>query len=129
MTICDYQILEYSPSETRTQGIPLILILRLHVLDSYQVTSYILRDWEKKIGAAAEGELEDVEILLKDLQHHSRKENYVATFFDRLSRLSVGPIRAFVSGSSSMDDLEEVTRVFFEKPDKTSPWRDSFEEI
>jgi hypothetical protein len=99
------------------------------VLDSYALTSYVLQGWETKIKATSESDFADVEIFLKDLQYHGRKRDYVASFFDRLGGLSVGPIRTFVSGSCSLGDLDEVIQSFFDHPRGTSSWRQYFDEL
>ena len=99
MKPCDYQILEYTNSELRTHGVPFIVVLRIHLQDSFALTGYVLRNWEAKIEAASKSELDDVEDFLEDLRHHSRTaQTSGSSFFGRLDNLSVGPIRAFVSG-------------------------------
>ena len=103
------------------------MVLRLHALDSYTLTSYVLRDWEAKIDFASKSELGEVEVFLRDLRNHCRKQDSVTPFFDGLDGLSVGPIRAFVSGSCSIQDLDVVIQVFFdEKTYGSSSWREHF---
>jgi hypothetical protein len=105
------------------------VVVRRHALDSYSLTSYVLRDWEKKIGAASVCELGDVDVFLKDLRHHSRKQDSGASFFDGLDGLSVGPIRAFVSGSCSIQDLDAVIQAFFDETHGSSSWREHFDNL
>ena len=103
------------------------MALRLHALDSYTLTSYVLRDWETKIDFASKSDLVEVEIFLRDLWNHCREQESVTSFFDGLDGLSVGPIRAFVSGSCSIQDLDVVIQVFFdEKTYGSSSWREHF---
>src|ERR1700688_4164529 len=107
MTPCDYQILEYTNSELRTHGVPFIVILRFHMQNSYTLTGYVLQNWEAKIEVGSEGELSDVEVFLEDFRHPSRTSpSSDARFFDRLNGLSVGPLRAFVSGSCFVQELD-----------------------
>ncbi len=127
MTPCDYQILEYTNSELRIHGVPFIVILRFHMKNSYALTGYVLQNWEGRIEVGAEGELGDLEVFLEDLQHHCRTfSSSDARFFDRLNGLSVGPLRAFVSGSCLVTDLDSVIPLFFETVD-SSAWQSSFD--
>jgi hypothetical protein len=128
MTPCDYQILEYTDSELRTHGIPFIVILRFHIQNSYPLTGYVLRDWKTKIEAVSQCEIGDVEVFLEDLRHHScTSPASGAGFFDRLEGLSVGPIRAFVSGSCLVHELDAVVPMFFEEEFGLLSWQRSFE--
>jgi hypothetical protein len=125
MTRCDYQILEYTNSELRTHGVPLIVILRLHMQNSYALTGYVLQNWKNKIEAISERELGDVEAFLEDLRYYSRtSEPAGARFFDRLNSLSVGPLRAFVSGSCFVQELDTVLPMFFDGAIEPSSWQD-----
>jgi hypothetical protein len=128
MRPCDYQILEYTNSELRTHGVPFIVVLRIHLQDSFALNGYVLRNWRAKIEAASECELDDVENFLQDLRHHSRTSKTPgASFFDQLDNLSVGPVRALVSGSCLLSDLETVLPMFFEGELQTSTWQTSFD--
>jgi hypothetical protein len=128
MPPCDYQILEYTNSELRTHGVPFIVILRFHMHNSYALTGYVLQNWEAKIGVASEGELSDVEVFLEDLRHHSSASQLSgARFFDRLNGLSVGPLRAFVSGSCFVQELDTVLPMFFDGQVELSAWQRSFD--
>jgi hypothetical protein len=130
MKLCDYQILEYTITELRTHGIPFVVVLRLHALDSYALNGYVLRDWRKRIGAPSNSELEDVEIFLKDLRHHcGNQDSDTSLLFDGLDRLSVGPIRAFVSGSCSIQDLDAEIQKFLDETFGSSFWRDHFDTL
>jgi hypothetical protein len=130
MTPCDYQILEYTNSELRTNGVPFIVILRLHTQNSYTLTGYVLRNWEAKIEATSEGELSDVEVFLEDLRHHSRTSPSSDThFFDRLNGLGVGPLRAFVSGSCLVQELDTLLPMFFDGQVGLSGWQRSFDVV
>jgi hypothetical protein len=128
MTPCDYQILEYTNSELRTHGVPFIVILRFHMKNSYTLTGYVLQNWEAKIEVSSEGELGDVEVFLEDLRHHCRTlSSPDARFFDRLNGLSVGPLRAFVSGSCLVTELDTVLPMFFDGQVGLSAWQRSFD--
>jgi hypothetical protein len=128
MTPCDYQILEYTNSELRTHGVPFIVILRFHMQDSYALTGYILQNWEAKIEVTSEGELSDVEVFLEDLRHHSRTSPSSDTrFFDRLNGLGVGPLRAFVSGSCLVQELDTLLPMFFNGQVGLTGWQRSFD--
>ena len=129
MTFCDYQVLEYTTSELRTHGVQFIVVLQLHARDSYTLTSYVLRDWETKIGVVSKRELSDIENLLNDLRHHSRRQDSDGSFFKTLEVLNVGTIRAFVSGSCSLQDLDTVVQVFFDETGDGARWRDHFDNL
>jgi hypothetical protein len=89
-----------------------------------------LRNWETKIETASKCELSDVEVLLEDLRHHSRTSSSSgASFFDRLDGLSVGPVRAFVSGSCLVHELNTVLRMFFVNEFWLASWQLSFDII
>jgi hypothetical protein len=129
MKLCDYQILQYTTTELRTHGVPFVVVLRLHALDSYALNGYVLRDWRIKIDAQSKSELEDVEIFVKDLRHHCRNKDLDASLFDSLDRLSVGPIRVFVSGSCSIQDLDAEIQMFLDETFGSSFWRDHFDTL
>ena len=130
MTSCDYQILEYTTSELQTHGVPFIVILRIHTQNSFTLTGYLLRNWRVKMGAPPREELSDVEVLLDDLRFHCREEYFSDTgFFDRLQKLSVGPIRAFASGSCQSNELDTIVPMLFDGLIPTLNWRESFESI
>jgi hypothetical protein len=129
MKRCDYQILAYTSTELRTHGVPFVVVLRLHTLDSYALNGYVLRDWRKKTGAPSKSELEDVEIFLKDLRNYCRNEDSGTPLFDGLKRLSVGPIRAFVSGSCSIQDLDAEIQMFFDDTCGSTFWREHFDAL
>jgi hypothetical protein len=125
MTRCDYQILEYTNSELRTHGVPLIVILRLHMQNSYTLTGYVLQNWKNRLEAVSERELGDVEAFLEDFRHYSRtSDSSGARFFDSLNGLSVGPLRAFVSGSCFVQELDTVLPMFFDGAIEPSSWQD-----
>jgi hypothetical protein len=130
MTPCDYQILEYTNSELRTHGVPFIVILRFHMQNSYALTGYVFRNWKAKIEVTSEGELRDVEVFLEDLRHHSRASPSSDTrFFDRLNGLGVGPLRAFVSGSCLVQELDTVLPMFFDDQVGLLGWKRSFDVV
>jgi hypothetical protein len=130
MRTCDYQILEYTDSELRTHGVPFIVILRFHTRNSSTLTGYVLQDWKTKIEIASQCELDDVEVFLEDLRHHSRTSPVSgAGFFERLDGLSVGPVRAFVSGSCLVHELDTVLPMFFTEEFELSSWQRSFDVV
>jgi hypothetical protein len=96
--------------------------------NSYTLTGYVLQNWEAKIEVTSEGELSDVEVFLEDLRHHSRTSPSSDTrFFDRLNGLSVGPLRAFVSGSCLVQELDTLLPMFFDGQIGLSVWQRSFD--
>jgi len=130
MTPCDYQILEYTNSELRTHGVPFIVILRFHMQNSYVLTGYVLQNWEAKIEVTSDGEFDDVEVFLEDLRRHSLTSPSSDTrFFDRLNDLGVGPLRAFVSGSCLVEELDTLLPMFFEGQVGRSGWQRSFDVV
>jgi hypothetical protein len=129
MKRCDYQILEYTTTELRTRGVPFAVVLRLHSLDSYALSGYVLRDWRRKIEAPSKSDLEDVEIFLKDLRDYCRNQDSDTPLFVGLDRMSVGPIRASVSGSCSINDLDAAIQMFFDDKYGSSFWREHFDTL
>jgi hypothetical protein len=128
MRLCDYLILEYTNSELRTHGVPFIVILRFHLEDSSPLTGYVLHNWKSKTNLAVGCEVGDVEVLLEDLRHHSLTSAMAdCAFFDRLNGLSVGPVRAFVSGFCHVEELDTVLPMLFDGAVEPSSWQDSFE--
>ena len=61
MSLCDYQILEYTTSELQTHGVPFLVVVRLHELGSYALQIFVLRQWEAKIGVASPREMDEIE--------------------------------------------------------------------
>jgi hypothetical protein len=70
--------------------------------------------------------VEEIEIFLEDLRLQSSEPGGIASLFERLAGLSVGPIRAFVSGSCSEQDLNEVMQEFFDEARGSSSWQEHF---
>jgi hypothetical protein len=95
--------------------------------NSYTLTGYVLQDWKTKIETASQCELGGVEVFLEDLRHSSLTSPASgAGFFDRLDGLSVGPVRAFVSGSCFVHELDTVLPMFFGEEFGLSSWQRSF---
>ena len=89
-----------------------------------------MRDWKTKIEPASQCELDDVEAFLEDLRHHSRTSPASgAGFFNRLDGLSVGPVRAFVSGSCLVHELDTVLPMFFDDEFGRSFWQRCFDVV
>lgn len=105
------------------------MVVRLTALDSYTLSGYVLRDWKTKINATSKGELDDVDVFLKDLRHHIRKQDYGETFFDALDNLNVGPVRALASGSCAAQDLDAIVQMHLDKTYGSSSWREFFDEV
>jgi hypothetical protein len=129
MTLCDYRILEHTTSEVRKYGTPFVVVLLLHTPDSYTLAGYVLRDWQTKIEATSKHDLGDIEFFLKDLRGHSKKQDDVASFFNGLDGLGVGPIRAFVSGSCLTEDLDVVIQTFFDETRGAAFWKEHFDNL
>jgi hypothetical protein len=129
MNLCDYQILEYTTSELQRHGVPFIVVVRLHELGSYTLQTFVLRQWEAKIGVASQWEVGEIETFLKDLRLKSSEQSPTASLFGRLANLNVGPIRASVSGSCSEQDLNEVIREFFDGVRGSSSWQEHFDNL
>jgi hypothetical protein len=96
--------------------------------NSCTLTGYVLRDWKTKIETTSQCELDDVEVFLEDVRHHSRTSPASgAGFFDRLDGVNVGPVRAFVSGSCLVHELDTVLPMFFGEEFALSSWQRSFD--
>ncbi len=129
MNLCDYQILEYTTSELQIHGVPFIVAVRLHELGSYALQIFVLRQWEAKTGVASQREVDEIETFLDDLRLHNSEQRSIGTLFERLANLNIGPIRAFVSGSCSEHDLNEVINEFFDVVRGSSSWQEHFDEL
>ncbi|MGF7183651.1 hypothetical protein HDF11_005184 [Tunturiibacter psychrotolerans] len=127
MNLCDYQILEYTTSELQTHGVPFVVVVRRHEVGSFTLQIFILRQWKAKVGIGSQHEADEIATFLEDLRFQSREQLPPASLFQRLSNLNVGPIRASVSGSCSVQDLNEVIREAFETVRGSSPWQEHFD--
>ena len=105
------------------------MVVRLHELGSYALQIFVLRQWEAKIGVASPREMDEIETFLADLRLKSSEQSSIATSFERLANLNIGPIRAFVSGSCSEQDLNEVIQEFFDVVSGSSSWQEHFDEL
>jgi hypothetical protein len=103
--------------------------VRLHELGSYALQIFVLRQWEAKIGVAFQREVEEIETFLADLRLKSTEQSSIGISFERLANLNIGPIRAFVSGSCSEQDLNEVIQEFFDVVRGSSSWQEHFDEL
>jgi hypothetical protein len=126
MILCDYQILEYTISELQSHGVPLIVVVRMHEPSSYTLMTFIVRQWKTKIGVTSKDEVEEVELFLEDLRLQNNNQSEIASLFERLAYLNVGPIRTGVSGSCSDQELNEVIEKYFEEARGSSSWKDHF---
>jgi len=129
MTDCDYQILEYSTSELRTEGVPICVILRSHEHESYTISGYVIRDWKTRIEGAPANEVAEIEFFLGDIRLQICEQQAATLFFERLQELVVGPIRSLVSGSCSASALDEVIPLFFDGVPESSSWPEHFEKL
>ena len=108
---------------------PFIVAVRLHELGSYALQIFVLRQWEAKTGVASQREVDEIETFLEDLRLHNSEQRSIGTLFERLANLNIGPIRAFVSGSCSEHDLNEVIKEFFDVVRGSSSWQEHFDEL
>ena len=108
---------------------PFIVVVRLHELSSYTLKTFILPQWKTRIGATSKGEVEEIGVFLEDLRLQSSEQGGIASLFERLASLNVGPIRVFVSGSCSEQDLNEVVQEFFDEARGSSSWQEHFTSV
>jgi hypothetical protein len=109
--------------------VPFIVVVRLHELGSYALQIFVLRQWQTKIGVASQREVDEIATFLEDLRLKSSEQRSIATSFERLANLNIGPIRTFVSGSCSEHDLNAVVREFFDVVRGSSSWQEHFDEL
>jgi hypothetical protein len=109
--------------------VPFIVVVRLHELGSYALQIFVLRQWQTKIGVASQREVEEIGAFLEDLRLKSSERSSIATSFERIANLNIGPIRAFVSGSCSEPDLNDVIQQFFDVVRGSSSWQEHFDEL
>jgi hypothetical protein len=103
--------------------------VRLHEPGSYALQTFLLQQWEAKIGVLSQREVEEIETFLEDFRLQGGERSSLDALFERLANLNVGPIRAFVSGSCSVQDLNEVIREFFDAVRGPSSWQEHFDEL
>ncbi|WP_158945306.1 hypothetical protein [Granulicella sp. S190] len=82
-----------------------------------------------KIGVASQWEIDEIETFLEDLRLQSNEQSSIAALFKRLANLNVGPMRAIVSGSCSVQDLNEVIQEFFDVVRGSLPWHEYFDNL
>jgi hypothetical protein len=109
--------------------VPFLVVVLLHEQSSYTLKTFILRHWKARIGSASKSEVEEIEIFLEDLRLQSSDPRGIGSLFERLAGLNIGPIRAFVSGSCSEQDLNEVIAEFFEEARGSSSWKEHFTSV
>jgi hypothetical protein len=129
MIFCDYQILEYTTSELQTEGVPFLVAMRLHEPNSYVLEIFVLRGWKLKLRETIKSDIDEVETFLQDVQEQRDGQFQATAFFEGLSRLNVGPVRSFVSGSCTRDDLDQVIKEFFGESVGSPTWREHFIQI
>ena len=105
------------------------MVVRLHELGSYALKIFVLRRWERKIGVVSQWERDEIATFLEDLRLESSEQNSIATSLERLANLNVGPVRAFVSGSCSDQDLNDVIHEFFDVVRGSLSWQEHFDEL
>jgi hypothetical protein len=106
--------------------VPFIVVVRLHEMSSYTLKTFILRQWKARIGAASKEEVEEIVLLLEDLRLQSSEPDGITSLFQRLAGLNIGPVRVFVAGSCSEEDLNEVIPEFFDEARGSSSWQEHF---
>jgi hypothetical protein len=99
------------------------------MLDSYTLAGYVLREWKQKLGINDLCEYDDINFFINDLRHQCGMLPLDTSFFQILKNLDVGPIRVFVSGSCSTQDLDEIIQMFFDKTSVASSWRERFDTL
>ena len=103
--------------------------MRLHELSSYVLEIFVLRAWKRKVRATLKSDIDEVETFLRDIQEERDGQFRTTAFFDGLARLSVGPMRSFISGSCTVDELDEVIRKFFDESIGSPTWQEHFIQI
>src|ERR1700730_2575147 len=91
MKDCDYQILEYSTSELRSEGVPICVILRSREHESYTISAYVVRDWRTRVEGAPASEVDEIKSFLEDIRLQICEQQAATLFFERLQELGVGP--------------------------------------
>src|ERR1700727_735143 len=81
MNLCDYQILEYTISELQTHGVPFLVVVRLHEPGSYALQTFLLQQWEAKIGVLSQREVEEIETFLDDLRLQGSEQSSIDALF------------------------------------------------
>jgi hypothetical protein len=130
MTFCDYHIMEYTCSELQSEGVPFAIVLYLDRTESGGFEGFVLCDWENVIRMATEYEASSVRSFMTDLQYYSQSDPASSMgFFKSLGNLSTGPIRTFVSGACTSEDLDGVVSTFFLRSVSTASWMESFHKV
>jgi hypothetical protein len=92
----------------------------------YKLAGYVLQNWEAKVDVASDEERGDIEVFLEDLRRYTISPSLDNRFFARLNSLNTGPLRAFVSGSCFVQQLDTILPMFFDGQIGTPDWRGCF---
>ena len=130
MTYCDYHVVEYTCSELRLEGTPFAIVLYLDGDKQYPLQGFVLKSWERMFLDSASFEISSINDFLSDLGYYSQEiEELSGTYFRRLGKLNVGPIRTVASGACVLSDLDKVITTFFGSTMRAGPWRQFFDSV
>ena len=129
MTLCEYHILEYTCSELLPNGKPFAIVLYLNEDRPRPLTGFVLKSWEGALPNPPAYEISSICEFLDDLRHYSQEsEELSRAFFMKLNTLSVGPVRALVSGACTLDDLNTICPLFF-GDNYSGSWQGRFDQV
>ncbi|GGA80089.1 hypothetical protein GCM10011507_34190 [Edaphobacter acidisoli] len=125
-----YHILEYTTSELQSDGKPFAIVLYQDEERPSTLGGFILRNWEEVLCHRAPSEISVIRDFLSDVAHYSQAEEILSKgFFQHLGALSTGPIRTFVSGNCSLEDLDSLSNTFFGLATCGNPWQAFFDSV
>ena len=130
MALCEYQILEYTCSELQPEGKPFAVVLYLDDGKPHPLVGFVLKSWENVLPSSPIFEISSINEFLDDLGHYSQEsEELSRMFFMRLNTLSIGPVRALVSGACPLEDLNTICPLFFGIDNATGSWQERFDRV
>lgn len=125
-----YHILEYTTSELQSDGKPFAIVLYQDEEGPSTLGGFVLRNWEAVLCHRAPSEISVIKEFLSDIAHYSQAEEILSKdYFRRLGALSTGPIRTFVSGTCSPEDLNSLSSTFFGLATCANPWQVFFDDV
>jgi hypothetical protein len=130
MALCEYHILEYTCSELQPNGKPFAVVLYLDEGKPNPLMGFVLKRWESVLPNPPAFEISSISEFLEDLGQYSQETAELSrTFFTQLNTLSVGPVRALVSGACTLEDLNAICPLFFGIDNCIGPWQERFDRV
>jgi hypothetical protein len=127
MTLCDYQVVEYAPTELHAKGTVFAVALRVPAANSFKLLGFVLSDWEESLPVSSLADISDLRSFISDFSYHCEPGKPAhLPFFQSLRTLNVGAIRTGAFGSCKVADLDEVLPTILNRKRESLSWDNSF---